>query len=769
MRYFSSIIFIVIIFSFSVSGQNQEKYVRERPSIEIFKAKSLIKIDAIIDEPDWALAKQTSQFHQLRPYDSSYAKLQTEVRVTFDDKNLYVSAKCYQSRNTITISSLKRDFEGGTSDIFAVNLDTFRDRLNGFQFGVSPYNVQREGLITNIDGPQPNFWDNKWYSATKIYDDFWIVEIAIPFKSIRYNITEANIWGINFARNVLKNNEVSTWAPVPRNFRPANLAYGGDLIWTASPPEPGANIALIPYISGGSQIDFQRNEGLDFIKKTSDFNSGFGGDVKIGIGPSLNLDLTFNPDFSNVDVDQQQTNLERFELFYPERRQFFLENSDLFGMFGFPTTRPFFSRRIGIAYNSVSGNNQAVKILAGARLSGKVNNNLRVGLLNAQTQKVNFGSDNILPSANYTVATVQQKVFSRSTISAIFSNKYLGLNNFSEVQRQDYQQFNRVGGIEFNYFSIDNRLDTETYIHKSFSPKNNNDATSMAHYMGYHHPNIDVNLGISRIGKNYTSDMGFVPRNGILSIYCPWKITLNPKGSISKYINSYGLGLYQTEMVFDLKGKLLDRNINPYFEVASPSGANMFMGYGTVYTYLFNEFDPTNSSLNPNPDKSKNVIPLPIGAYNFSGFYSGFESGQRNNISGELGFEAGEFFNGKSTTFSGLINYRFQKIGVFSINYEYTNLVFPKPYNSAKYWLIGPKAEISFSKSLFFSNYLQYNTQTNNFNINSRLQWRFKPVSDMFLVYSDNRFAEDIKKYGVNSFTPKGRAIIFKMTYWLNV
>ncbi len=769
MKFYSFFFILNVTFLTSIFGQNQDKYVRERPSIEIFKAKQPIKIDAIIDENDWIEAKYTSLFHQVRPFDSSYAKLQTEVKVTFDDQNLYVFAKCYQSKNIITISTLKRDFDGNTSDIFAVNLDTFRDRLNGFQFAVTPYNVQREGLITNIDAPQSNFWDNKWYSATKIYDDFWIVEIAIPFKSIRYKITKDNIWGLNFARNVLKANEISTWAPVPRNFRPSNLAYGGDLIWNVPPPDPGANIAIIPYVSGSSLTVFQRNEGLAFTKKTNVFSSGFGGDMKIGIGSSLNLDLTFNPDFSNVDVDQQQTNLVRFELFYPERRQFFLENSDLFGTFGFPATRPFFSRRIGIAYNPVTNNNEAVKILAGARLSGKINNNLRIGLLNAQTQKINFGNDNLLPTANYTVATIQQKVFSRSTISAIFSNKILGLNTISEAQKPHYQQFNRVVGIEYNYFSVNNRVDTETYIHKSFSPKNNDDATSMANYLGYHHPNFDLNLGISRIGKNYDPEMGFVPRNGILSFFCPVKIILNPKGNISKHINSYALGLYLTEIIYDLKGKLLDRNINPYFRVESPSGSNMFMGYGTVYTYLFNEFDPTNSSLNPNPDKSNNGIPLPIGAYNFSSFYSGFESGQRNNISGKLGFDTGNFFNGKSTKFSGVINYRLQKIGVFSLNYEYTNLVFPKPYNSAKYWLIGPKAEISFSKSLFVSNYFQYNTQTNNFNINSRLQWRFKPVSDMFLVYSDNRFAQDIKEYGVNSFTPKGRALIFKITYWLNV
>jgi Domain of unknown function (DUF5916)/Carbohydrate family 9 binding domain-like len=769
MKLFVNALIISIIFPQFVFSQTGN-YTRERPSLEIKKAKAAIKIDGIIDEIDWLEAQQTSKFHQLRPYDSSFALLQTEVKVTFDDKNLYIYAKCFEPKSLITISSLKRDFEGGSSDVFSVNIDTFKDRLNGFQFAVSPYNVQREGLIVNTDENQSNFWDNKWNSQVKIYDDFWVVEMAIPFKSIRYKISESNIWGINFGRNTLKNNEVSTWSPVPRNFRPSTMAYGGDLIWVSPPPIPGANISLIPYISGGRITDYNRNDNLELGSKTNDNSSNIGGDVKIGIGPSLNLDLTFNPDFSNVDVDQQVTNLDRFELFYPERRQFFLENSDLFGTFGFPNTRPFFSRRIGIANNPLTGGNESVKILAGARLSGKINNNLRIGLMNAQTQKIDFGNNQMLPSANYTVATVQQKVFERSTISAIFSNKSLSLGDFSEIQKADYEQYNRVGGLEFNYFSRDNKLQSETYYHQSFSPDKKGDASSIAHYMGFNHPNIDLNLGVSRVGENYNADMGFVPRNGILSIYWPMELRLNPKNpKMSKLLNIYGFGMYETEFVYDLKGKLLDSRLSPYLHFGGPAGNSLFFGYGSTYTYLFSPFDPTNSSLNPNPDASKAVKPLPIGDYRFGGWFIGYESSQRNNFSGEFTLDNGNFFNGKSTGFSGSLQYRVQPIGVFSIDYNYNDIRFPKPYNQVKYWLIGPKAEISFSKSVFFTNYFQYNTQTNNFNINSRLQWRFKPVSDIFLVYSDNRFAEEINKYNVNTFAPKNRALVFKMTYWFNV
>ncbi len=768
MKFLVSSIIILGLIITNTNAQTLAEYKRDRTTIEIFKTKNPIKIDGIANEPDWQIAKATTRFHQLRPFDSSFAALNTEVKILFDDQFIYVTAKCFQPKNIISISSLKRDFDGGSSDVFTVNFDTFHDRLNGFQFATNPYNVQREGLIVGEE--LSTFWDNKWYSETKIYDDYWQVEMAIPFKSIRYKVTDQNIWGINFARNTLKTNEVSSWSPVPRNFRPANVAYAGDLIWNSPPPNPGANISTIPYLSGRTVTEVNRGENLANANTTNASNLGFGADFKVGLGPSLNLDLTLNPDFSQVEVDQQVTNLNRFELFYPERRQFFLENSDLFGQFGFPTTRPFFSRRIGIAYNPTSGNNEPVKLLAGARLSGKINNNLRIGLLNAQTQKVDFGKNNLLPSSNYTVATVQQKVFDRSTISAIFTNKYSNLSGLSELQKAGYQQYNRVGGLEFNYFSKDNRVETETYYHQSFSPNQQKDAGIVAHYMGYHHPNIDLNFGVSRVGENYNADMGFVPRTGITSLYWPLDFKLNPKkANISKYINNYGLGFYQTEQVFDLKGKLLDSQFNPYFNFAGPAGNNLYFGYGFAYTYLFSEFDPTNTSLNPDPDKTKNIVPLPIGGYNFSNFYAGYESSQRNNLSCEIGFDKGGFFNGNFTGIDAQIQYRVQPYGVFSIGYNYTNINLPKPYNQAKYWLIGPKAEVSFSKTLFFTNYFQYNSQTNNFNINSRLQWRFKPVSDLFLVYTDNRFANPIDRYGINAFAPKNRALVFKLTYWLNV
>ena len=765
-----------------LSAQDNKTQDEEKYNIHIKKSKTLIKLDGLLDEDSWKTADIAKDFFLSRPYDSSFATLQTEVKILFDDNFIYVGAKCYEPRNLYTVASLKRDFEGGSSDVFTVNFDTFKDRLNGFQFAVNPYGVQREGLIFNGEETS-NFWDNKWYSQVKNYDDYWVVEMAIPFKTLRYKVTDGqNTWRANFTRNVLKTNEISTWKPVPRNLRPPNLAFTGNIIWDENPPKPGANVAIIPFISLASERDFPRNDNdLKALPTTSNYPAGIGMDAKIAVTPSLNLDLTINPDFSQVEVDKQVTNLSRFELFFPERRQFFIENNDLFGTFGFPDTRPFFSRRIGITRNPNTGNNQRVPILAGARLSGKLNDNWRIGLMNMQTRKVNFGkdeegNDSYLPAANYTVGVVQRKVLERSTLGGIFVNKENDFNNLTADQTKGYRKFSRVGGLEFNFYSKDSRFQSESYYHQSFSPDGKKDAGSAAHFMGYNHPNFELNFGVQRIGENFRADVGFVPRRGIWQTFRPFSITLNPKAkSISKYINAYGIGTEGSD-VFDLKGKRLDSETNLFAFVSSPTGAEAYIAYGASFTHLFNTFDPTNASDNPNPDTYKNVVELPLGDYRSRTFNIGFESSRRNKINGEFDFSTGSYFsnktaniNGKSTNISGSIGFRYQPFGVFTLDCEYTKIDMPKPYNSVEYWLIGPKAELSFSKNIFFSTFFQYNTQTNNTNINSRLQWRFRPVSDIFLVYTDNYFAENIPNYRINAWTPKNRALILKMTYWLNM
>ena len=750
-------------------SQNPEK------EIHIKRSHSPIKLDGILDDEAWVAADLSGDFFLNSPFDTAFAKSQTEVKLSFDDKFMYVAMKAYQAKNTYTVSSLKRDFESGSSDVFSVTIDAFKDKLNGMQFSVSPLNSQREGLISL--GTEADFsWDNKWYSKVKNYDDYWTAEFAIPFTTLRYKVSpESNTWRINFGRFFMKTNESASWSPVPRNFKPNNLAFTGLLIWDDAPPKPGSNISLIPYLSTNYSKDFPRNENLAALNPDAGTKFGAGLDAKIAITPSLNLDLTINPDFSQVEVDAQQTNLSRFELFFPEKRQFFIENSDLFGTFGFPSSRPFFSRRIGLTRNKFTGLVEQVPILGGARLSGKLNENWRIGAMNMQTARLNHSDNEFVPATNFSVGVIQRKVFSRSYIGAIVVNKENIFKNLPESSTNGIAKYNRMAGLEFNYYSPDNRLESETSYHQSFSPGAGKDASMINQYVGYHHPHLDINLGVARLGKDYTTEVGYTPRPGVYNVYRPITVILNPKNKkIAKKIKAYGFGIDGSD-VFDLNGTRLDTESPIFLYFSTPSEGQLTTGYYMAYTKLQFPFDITNASENPNPDFSKNVVPLPVDIYKTRNYFIEMTTPRRFNFFGNFLIYAGNNFRsesinkGKSLGIESTINYRIQPYGKIAMDVYYTNINMPKPYNSVKYWLIGPKAEMSFSKSVYLSTYFQYNSQTNNTNINSRLQWRFKPVSDIFLVFTDNYFAEQIPRFGIKPWTPKNRALILKMTYWFNV
>ena len=281
----------------------------------IHRTSGKIKVDGFGEEAAWKDAELATDFYQVLPMDTSKAMVTTEVRMLYDDHNLYLLATNYDKKEgPYMVESLRRDFSFGNNDNFLLFLDPFDDQINGFTFGANASGAQWDGLL--FDGGSADLsWDNIWYSAVQSTDDKWVFEMAVPFKTLRYKkgITE---WGINFSRLDLKTAEKSAWAPVPRQFPTASLAYTGVLIWDEAPPVVSSNVTLIPYALGRISKDNEANTKTGLA-------SDIGGDAKIALSSSLNLDLTINPDFSQVEVDVQQTNLDRFELFFPERRQFF--------------------------------------------------------------------------------------------------------------------------------------------------------------------------------------------------------------------------------------------------------------------------------------------------------------------------------------------------------------------------------------------------------------------------------------------------------------
>ncbi len=694
--------------------------------IRIQKADSEIIIDGELNEAAWIQADVARNFYMVLPMDTSKAKMRTDVRVTYDQDNFYISAVCFDDLpGGYIVESMRRDFSFGLNDNFLVFIDPFDDRTNGFSFGANAAGAQWDGLMYG-GGSVDLSWDNKWSSAVKNYKDKWIFEARIPFKSIRYKngITE---WGINFSRLDLKVNEKSAWAPVPRQFPTASLAYTGIMQWDEPPPVSKSNISIIPYLAGEMSRIHELNEDTKRDIR-------FGGDAKIAVTSALNLDLTANPDFSQVEVDRQVTNLSRFELFFPERRQFFIENSDLFASFGFRNIRPFFSRRIGLES----------PIYFGARLSGKIDENWRIGAMDIQTGSVDSVS---LPAQNFGVLALQRQVFARSNISAIFINKR-SINYNPETDPGGYSKYNRNLGLEYNLASADNLWNGKFMFHKSFSEGVNQDDYTGAVDLEYDAKKINVEFRQEYVGENYNAEVGYVPRKAYYRTRPEIRYNFFPN---SEKIVSHG--------PFLASSIYLDQDFN-YIESESWIGygiqflnrSHLAVWLSEDYVKLSDPFDPTNSGGDS----------LVAGTgYNWNAAGLEYNSSPGNLITYEISSRYGGYYNGKRFNVSGFLGYRFQPYGNINMSFSVNDIELPEPYNDALFWLVGPRIDVTFTNNIFLTTFIQYNEQLDNLNINTRFQWRYKPASDFYIVYTDN--------YLPSNFNVKSRALVFKFTYWWNI
>lgn len=311
----------------------------EAHELYVLKSSTPLIIDGALDEPIWSQAQPVGDFWEKFPSDKVRATLNTTVQAAYDDKFLYFAITSYDSTDRYIAKSLKRDASVRDQDGIVVILDPINNKSNGFGFSVTPYNVQSEYQFSANTGSMDlsTAWDNKWISNVKRYPDRYVVEMGIPFKTLRFD-AKIKTWGVNFIRSDQKNNKFYTWTNVPVQFPGFDIGYLGSLVFEGELPSVKGNASLIPYVTGSLQRDPE-----NLISTKAKINAGF--DAKLSLTPSLNLDLTANPDFSQIEVDEQVTNLTRFDVFFPERRTFFLENDDIFSSYGPPPFRPFFPEK----------------------------------------------------------------------------------------------------------------------------------------------------------------------------------------------------------------------------------------------------------------------------------------------------------------------------------------------------------------------------------------------------------------------------------------
>ena len=674
----------------------------------------------------WQGDESIDRFIQQYPYDTSRSETQTRFAMAFDEKFLYAVFICENRHpeKPYVIQSLKRDFSVTNTDAVVWTLSPFNDGQNGFSFGVTPFNSQREGSVENGGGfGVTTAWDQVWYSATQRYGDYWVAEVAIPFNSLRFN-PQQKMWRFNVARFDFKNNEVSSYARVPRNFNISSLVFCDSLVFNNSRAEmAGAslemvkknrNVVFIPYVSGIGQQGKSgtRTDLSDPVTATPKI--GF--DAKVALSRSLNLDVTVNPDFAQVDVDVQQVNLTRYSLFFPERRQFFIENSDLFASFGFRQIRPFFSRRIGL------GSQGPVPILGGVRMSGKIGSNVRLGLMNITTQSQDLvGSGGVIPATNYSVFALQKKVFAASNVAmiAVHDQRLNTLVNYVDRQGKMAQSgdYNSVLGTEFNLLTKSNLWAGKAFVQKSLYPGLRGDAGyAHATWLRYKSLHWMAMWNHEYVSKQFVARTGFVPRtdnfdpiSGKVIKYDYWRLEPNlgytwyPK---NKVINSHGLSIYNSSYYDSVFG-VTESTSELGYDVVFQKSAIFHFSVDHNYYNLFLPFDPLNK---------KQYF---LGKYQWIAIHPEFTTNSRKRLSAFCEVIYGGYFQGIKTEFNGNINYRAPRIGklklpklLLSANWNHINVKLPDSLGVSKINLLGFRAEYSLSTTKYITGFVQYNTQS---------------------------------------------------------
>ena len=700
--------------------------------LEIQETTTAIKIDGKLDDEAWQSVNIGSDFWQKVPYFAEGADPRTEVMLTYDKDNIYVAAKCYQ-KESILVQSLKRD-EYWDNDGIAILLDPLNTRTNGFLFGVTAAGAQWDAL-RSLDDINSD-WSNKWYSGTYEGDGFWSMEMAIPLRILRFS-PDISEWGMNFVRNHMNENEYHNWTAVPESFWPPDPAFAGALVFDSPPQPKKGNYNLIPFVTS----NLSQEQGGSVVGA---LDAGL--DARMSITPTLNLDLTVNPDFSQIEVDQLVTNLTRFNIFLPERRTFFLENSDLFADYGYGAVRPFFSRTIGL-----DSDRQAVPIVYGARLTGNINTSTRIGAMN-----IHSGSSESTNGQNQTAISAQ-KMFGRSFVKAIVLNRQ-GFDGFESIAKD----YGRNTGVEAAYVSDNGQVSVFGAAHHSFMPDVSGKTGFYNTAFAFNNPNWEVLLASGLVQENYFADLGFIARienydavrdttirvgfneNNINLLY-----RIRPREGL---VTRHNLSL-RNAVFLNPDGSLNERSHNVGYGIDFRSTARLRLNYTTNEVNLLYPFSFVS-----------NATPLPAGNYDFSFVSASFSSDERKAVSFGVDGRTGGFYNGTLQQASADINFRAQPWVNVGFTYQWNKLDFPDDFGKETITALLSSVEVGFNQNVLWTTLFQFLDQEEFLGINSRLMWRFAPMSDVFLVYVDNY--DVLRGMGSRQVQTNNRALILKVNYW---
>ena len=719
----SGVLFATVLCGESIDYQA----ARQERRLQAVRVSEAIAVDGRLEEPAWERAPVASGFIQNEPQEDRPSSEHTEVRVLYDQENLYFGVHARDSEpRRLLVRELEKDFNRSSGDTFQIVLDTFRDERNGYEFAVNPAGAKWDAQMTNEGREINEDWDGVWSARTRLTEDGWTAEIAIPFKTLKFRNREQQTWGINFYRSVRRRNEDSFWTPLPRIYDLNRVSLAGTLEGLEG-VRPGANLKIKPYVAGS--LGQTAGAGRDS-------DGDFGVDVKYGLTPGLTWDFTYNTDFSQVEADDQQINLTRFNLFFPEKREFFLENSGIFQFSGGSDRGPnfsvpsndmlfFFSRRIGL-----SGDGAPIPILGGTRLTGRAGR-FEIGLLNIQQREQDDS-----PATNFTVARLRRNFGSNSDIGVMLANK----------EELDSPHFNRVLGVDAN-LRFGQAVTLYSYLAKSFAPSG--DGRDLAGRASLHYINNawDVRTTYTSIQEDFENEMGFVPRRGIRKFTGLYGRAFRPlkTNRVLRRVFPH----VPVEYILNANGQLETRGIDYHVIVELQNGAHFEPGVNTSLERLVAPFVI---------NRRKNIV-IPPGVYRFHEYMLTVRTDASRRASVNLRYLAGPFYTGYKHTYDVTGTLRVNRHLNASAGLVHNNVSLTQGRFQTS--LLNLRANYSFSTSMFLKALIQYNNDTQQWSSNIRFNLIHRPLSDLFVVYNERRHSVSGELID--------RALIAKFTYLMSL
>ena len=666
-----------------------------------------ITLDGTLDDEAWALADSTRDvFYQSIPNQGMPSAERTVVRVLYDDERLYVGAIMYDSNPGALVSAgLEQDFSTQDSDIFGFALDTYLDRQNAFLFAVNPAGALFDAQAFNDQQSVNRAWEGEVDVTTSITEFGWVAEVAVPLTTLRFRQADGpQSWGLNFARRVRRISEDSQWAPLTRQFRVYKMSRAGTLT-SLDGLQQGRNVWVKPFLNG------VRTDGQRANSPGEKLEGGF--DLKWGITPQLTLDVTALTDFSQVEVDEQQINLTRFSLFFPEKRDFFLEND---GIFSFQDNRVrnfrlgsgpqnfklFHSRRIGLSSNRIP-----VPIAGGARLTGRVGG-YAIGLLNMQTR-----DDPAHPGENFSVVRIRKNILGSSDVGFMFINR-------EGTGRSAADAYNRTLGADANLRLAGGRMLLNSYLAVTDEPDATGDRTTGAVEVAWRDPVWDASALVKTVGEDFNPGTGFVARRGVRQGFVT--VGAHPQPAIPhvRELNPY----VDVNLFSDPGWALESREIKPGLGVAFLDSGILTMEYSASYERLA-EATPIAG------------VSVPEGEYDFGAFTTSYQSNLGRKLGGKISVTRGGFFDGDRTSVTGSVTLRPSAHLFVEGTAQRNRLALAGRAFDAN--LFGGRVRYAYDTRTFLSAFVQYNESSDQLQTNIRFNLIHAPLSDVFLVYSERR------------------------------